>query len=298
MFKSSLVALITPYDPYGNVDLDAYAELVNWHIQEGTDGLILCGSTGEGALLSKQEKLDLFQVANQVGSHRITLIGSTGTCQTHESVHLTEEAQRIGLDGCIAIVPYYVRPEPEGLILHFTEIAKVGLPLCLYHHPGRTGTKLNPAILKELVDLPGIVSIKDASGDFPLAKEFIPSIPHYSGDDCLALQHLLKGFSGSISIIGNVIPKMWKEFVDCAIDGRQDLARDQFSRLYPLCQALVMETNPQCVKYAMHLLGKCSSDLRLPLVQPREETKMKIKSELRSCLLDQFSNETCPSCLM
>lgn len=271
--QGSLVALITPFNAKGEIDLSALVRLIHFQVENGTDGLVLCGSTGEGAALSLEEKLTIFQIAQEEVRGKIPLIATTGSNVTKESVLLTQKAKEIGMDGAIAIVPYYSRPSFSGCLEHFRQIANVGLPLIVYHHPGRTGLKLSSEELLEISSLEGVCGIKEASGDFSLAMELVRSVALYSGDDSLALPQMSIGFTGSISIVGNVIPKEWKAFVDTQ-------NRELFFELYPLCQALNFESNPICVKYAMSKLGLCEPHLRLPLVEPSAATKEQIDSIL------------------
>ncbi|NGX39199.1 MAG: 4-hydroxy-tetrahydrodipicolinate synthase [Chlamydiae bacterium] len=280
--KGSIVALITPFDEEGEVDYSALEALLRWHIEEGTEGLLLCGSTGEGAALTKEEKCEIFRLAVHVVGGKVPLIGATGTNVTRESVALTRKAKEIGLDAVIAIVPYYSKPTVEGCIRHFEAIAEIGLPTILYHHPGRTGTKLSIDAITRIGQIPGIIGIKDASGDLAFAQEIIEQgeLLFFSGDDSLCLAHMAVGAIGSISVIGNVIPKEWGEFVDEAISGDFHQAREKYYSLYNLAKTLVLETNPQCVKYAVHLLGKCRVTMRLPLLEPMEETKQIIASSI------------------
>jgi len=194
MIEGSIVALITPFDEGGRVDFTALEKLIAWHIEEGTDGLVLCGSTGEGSSLSIEEKRAIFETAVKSGKGKITLIAGTGSNQTQESVALTQEAKNIGVDACLAIVPYYLRPTPEGCYRHFAEIAEADLPMIVYHHPGRTGIKLSADALAHICEIPQVIGIKEASGDLSLALEILRKTnkPLFSGDDTLALLNLSK----------------------------------------------------------------------------------------------------------
>ncbi|MDN3506085.1 MAG: 4-hydroxy-tetrahydrodipicolinate synthase [Simkaniaceae bacterium] len=270
MLKGSIVALITPFDEFGNLDLIALEKLLAFHKESKTEGLVLCGSTGEGSTLTKDEKLLIFQRAKKILGGKIPLIAATGTQSTRESVDLTLEAKKIGMDGVMAIVPYYVRPTPAGCLAHFQEIAKVGLPMVVYHHPGRTGTKLSARELSPIIEIPEVIALKDATADFALAGELVDQIPHFSGDDSLLLPQLALGFAGSISIVGNIIPREWKEFILAG-------TKEQFFAHKKLIDALNLETNPQCVKYAVSLLGLCRSTMRLPLLEPTLENQVKIR---------------------
>lgn len=277
-----MVALVTPFDFLGKVDFSALEKLIEWQIEEGTEGLVLCGCTGEGFSLSKEEKLAIFRFGVEIVGGRIPIIAATGSNQTLESASLTYEAKKWGVDGCLVTVPYYNRPTEEGCFAHFSEIAKVDLPMIFYYHPGRTGVKLSAEALARICEIPQIVGVKDSSGDFELALEVmaLSNTPLLCGDDTLALAHLAIGFTGSISITGNVAPHAWKAFVSHALSGDLLQARLSFQELYPLCKALVLESNPQCVKFALGLQEKCLSKMRLPLVEPREKNQKKIKEAL------------------
>lgn len=280
----SIVALITPFNTWGEVDYQALERLIDFHKNSGTDALVLCGSTGEGTALSKKEKLAIFKLSVEVANGQIPIIASVGTNQTFESIRLAESAKNVGVNACIAIVPYYNRPTEKGCFEHFRQLTMVGLPLILYHHPGRTGIKLSLDALKQICSLPGVIGIKDASGDLNLAYELIQQmqIPFFSGDDTLAFSHLALGASGSISIVANVIPMMWREFVHLGLNGNLKEALKIYKKCHALCGAMVLETNPQCVKYAASLVDQCLPKMRLPLTEPSEETREKIKTALQT----------------
>jgi len=284
MISGSFVALVTPFNELEKIDFFAFEQLIRWHIAEGTDGLVVAGCTGEGLSLSFEEKCTLFKTAVAVGKGKIQLIATTGTNQTAESALLTKEAKKIGVDGCMAIVPYCNKPTEEGCWLHFNEIAKVDLPLIVYHHPGRTGVRLSVKGLLQICDIPQVVGIKDSSGDFALFNELLrqTDTPLISGDDHLALAQLSIGLKGVVSVVGNVVPKQWKKFIDHALTGDLLEARKDFFDLYELCNAMSLEVNPQCVKFAVSLLGKCEPYMRLPLIEPKIENQQKIRASLRT----------------
>lgn len=302
MIQGSIVALITPMQKDGKIDFSALKKLLKWHLELGTDGLVLCGTTGEGHLIDTQEKLLIFETAKKVIGNKIPLIAATGTCSTKESVFLTQEAKRLQMDACLAIVPYYVRPSLDGCFAHFAQIATASLPIILYHHPKRTGIKLSKHDLERILTIPGIVGIKDATDDLSLSMNLAQKIPHFSGNDLLTLPQFSVGFIGSISVIGNLFPKQWKEYIHLALAHRLEEARRLFFHLRRFCEILNLETNPICIKYAMSLVGKCLPYYRLPLCLPREENKRIIaelfESELHPRLLDEFSNQTSPASLM
>ncbi len=284
MFGRAITALVTPFSAEGKIDFDALGRSIQWHLETGTEGLVLCGSTGEGTSLSHEEKIAVFELGYRLAKGKMALIANTGTNLTEESVWLTQKAKVIGMDGALAIVPYYNKPTAEGCFRHFEKIAEVGLPMIVYHHPGRTGTKLSFETLCRICALDTVVGIKDATGDLGLAMDLIHKggIRLYSGDDSLALAQFSIGFTGSISITGNVVPSAWNDFVQAAVLGDFLEAKEQFYRLYDLVNALVLEVNPQCVKYAASLLGRGPSRLRLPLLEPSELNCEKIRKVLRA----------------
>lgn len=273
MLKGCIVALITPFDELGKIDFPALERLLAFHKESKTEGLVLCGCTGEGGTLNSDEKLLIFQTAKKVIGKKMPLIAATGTNSTQESVLLTREAKKIGMDACMAIVPYYVRPTPAGCLAHFKEIAKIGLPIVVYHHPGRTGTKLDAKALSLVFEIPEVIALKDATEDFALAIELIDQIPHFTGNDSLALPQLSLGFTGVISVVGNIIPNEWTAFIHLCLEGNFIEARKSFFALKGILDAMNLETNPQCVKYAASLQGFCEPTMRLPLVQPSAPTK-------------------------
>ena len=286
MFHGSIVALVTPFTPQGEVDLDTFANLIEWHIEEGTDAIILCGTTGEAPTLSDQEQEALFRRAVQVSRGRIPLIGGTGTYDTRKSVEKTKKAKEIGLDACLVIVPYYNRPTPEGCYLHYQDVARSGLPVIVYHHPGRTGVTLSAGALTDIAKIPNIVAIKEASGGLELIKELDVDIPVFSGDDALTISMMELGAGGVMSVIANLIPKEWKEFVSTLEKKDFVQGRALHEKYLSLCNTIALEPNPQGIKYAMSLIGKCPSSFRLPLIEPRLENQEKIQSEINRFFLE------------
>ena len=283
MFRGSFAALITPFKEDGSLDLPALETLVSWHVEEGTDVLVVCGTTGESPTLSEEEHLTIFEVAIKIAAGRMKVVAGTGTYDTRKSVERTEKALRLGADAALVVIPYYSRPTFAGCLAHFREIGKVGLPTIIYYHPGRAGIRLTAEQLGEIGALPGMAGIKDASGavDFIETLQKHTSLPIYSGDDTLALEHLKRGAKGVVSIVANIVPRRWKEMIHLALEGRFTEAEAIYTCLLPLCQSLVIETNPQGVKYAAHLLGKVAPYLRLPLIEPRPATKQAIAEAMQ-----------------
>lgn len=289
MLKGSLVALATPFNEEGNIDFNALSELIEWHIESGTDGIVLCGTTGEAPTLSDEEMGELFREAVLIAKGRIPLIAGTGSYDTRKAVRRTEEAAKAGVDGALVVVPYYNRPTQEGCILHFEEVSKVGLPIIVYHHPGRTGIKLSVKTLARISELPCIAAIKDSTGDLDHAVELMQTItkPVLTGDDPLVVPMMAAGAVGVLSIVANIIPREWKILTTLLLAEQIGEARDFFRRYYPLVKALNLETNPQPLKFALGAMGKCSPAMRLPLIQPQEAVREQILKELSKAKLLQ-----------
>lgn len=283
LFKGTIVPLITPFKKDLEIDEKALADLIEWHIHEKIDAVMLCGTTGEAPTLSEEEKLRIFKIGVEVSAGRVPIIAGTGTYDTRKSLKMTKAAKELGAAGALVVVPYYNRPTPEGCLAHFQEISKAGLPMIVYHHPGRTGTRLSADVLKEISKIPHFAAIKDSSGDLELAKQ-MGSIPFLSGDDPLTLPMMELGGMGVISIVSNVIPRQWTEMTHAFLEGNKAKAKEINDQYAELCNALVLETNPQPIKYALSFLGKCQPYFRLPLVEPRALTKMQIQSACNSIL--------------
>jgi 4-hydroxy-tetrahydrodipicolinate synthase len=278
----SIVALPTPFTQQDEVDYDSLAALVEWHIAEGTDAIMVCGSTGEAPTLSSEEQSRIIQTAIESAKGRVPVIAGTGTYNTKDSVKKTEVAQKLGAEACLAIVPYYNRPTPEGCLAHFHEIAKVGLPVIVYYHPGRTGVHLSPESLAAICSLENILAWKDCSGaaEMATAMRELSSIPILSGDDTNAFSLMRLGAYGVISIVANIIPRQWKEFLTTMASGNWAEAEELDKNLAPLYNAMIIESNPQCVKYALSVAGKCLPRMRLPLVVPRLSTQEKVREAM------------------
>ncbi len=282
MFKGSIAALATPFDDQGNVDLKNLSDLIEWHIESGTDGIVLCGTTGESPVISSEEMRCIFETGVLVANGRIPILAGTGSYDTAKAVKATQVAKEIGADGALVILPYYNRPSPEGCFQHFQELSKVGLPLMVYHHPGRTGIKLPVRALARIAELPHISAIKEATADLDYAIELmhLTRTPVLAGDDSLVVPMIAAGACGVVSIVANIIPREWKILTTLLLSDQVGEARDYFKRFYSLVKAMVLETNPQCVKYALSLMGKCRSHLRLPLIEPQEIVKEQIEKEM------------------
>ncbi len=273
--RKSYVALVTPFGRDGSVDFDTFRKLIHFQIENGTDGIVILGTTGEKPTLTNDEQLELIDIAIETISNRVPIIVNTGTNCTRESVLMTQIAQEKGADYAMAVVPYYNKPQPRGIIAHFTEVAKVGLPFICYHHPGRTGTLLSWESLLEISKIPNIIGIKEASGDLELIKTLAEKqVNLFSGHDDLFLQQRELGVESSISVIANIYPAFWKKVVSGG-------SYDGFKKLKGLIDAIGYESNPQGIKYAMQLLGLCQNSLRLPLISVEKSTQDAIRKVIR-----------------
>lgn len=280
MFHGSIVALITPFTKEGELDLPALKELVDWHVEEGTDGIVVCGTTGESSTLSEEEQLKVIQTAVKVAKKRVPVIAGTGFSDTRKTFLMTEKAKSLGVDGALVIVPYYNRPTQKGCLLHYAYVAQANLPLILYHHPGRTGVTLTLETLLEICKIPSVVAIKESSSSVEIIKELCARTETtiLSGDDTLLLPAMQCGARGAISVMANLIPREWSRFMRVVGENSS-----HFYQIYkPLCDAIFLEINPQGIKYALSLEGKCLSTFRLPLIEPEKETKEAIAQALKS----------------
>lgn len=267
-FAGCSVALITPFQN-GAVDEPALRRLVEWHVEQGTSTLCPVGTTGESPTLSHDEHEKVIAAVVETAAGRIQVMAGTGSNSTAEAVRLTKFAARIGADASLQVAPYYNRPNQEGLYRHFAEIAAaVELPLILYNIPGRTGRNVEPETVERLSRIPTIVGIKEAAGSLDQVSELLSrtDLTVLSGDDSLTLPMLAVGAEGVVSVIGNLVPRDVAALIDAYRASRVDEARAIHRRLYPLCRDLLgLAPNPIPVKAAFELLGRGSSEVRLPL---------------------------------
>lgn len=284
-WRGSFVPLITPFDRKLRIDRKALEKLVEWHIAEGTDGIVCSATTGEGPVLSDADRKTVAEICVKTAARRIPIIVATGINDTRQSIKHTEKAQSIGADGCLVVTPYYNRPTQRGCFLHFEAIAKVGLPVIVYHNPPRTAIRLLAETVIEMAQIPNIVAIKESSHDLDLVRKIQPFLPVFSGDDDMTLSTLREGGVGSISVTANLFPRSWKQMIDCCLERRWERGNLLFERFSPVFQALFLETNPQCVKFALSWMGRCQPFLRLPLILPNPSTQMKIKRSILQYVL-------------
>jgi 4-hydroxy-tetrahydrodipicolinate synthase len=268
--RGSLVAIVTPMSDDGALDLDALRRLVDWHIAEGTDGIVVVGTTGESPTVSFDEHCMLIRTTVEQAAGRVPVIAGTGANSTTEAIELTECAKAAGAQAGLSVVPYYNKPTQEGLYQHYKKIAEaVDLPLILYNVPGRTVADLSNDTTLRLAQVPGIVGVKDATGSMERAADLLRRAPKdfalYSGDDASAMPFMLLGGHGVISVTANVAPKLMHEMCVAAFDGNLARARELNNRLLPLHSKLFVEANPIPVKWACAEMGLIPSGLRLPL---------------------------------
>jgi len=286
MFKGSFVAMITPFTESGKVDEKGINELVEFHIKNGTDGIVPCGTTGESPTLSHEEHKRVVEITIKAVSGRIPVIAGTGSNSTREALELTSHAKEAGADGALIVVPYYNKPTQKGLYLHYKEIAdNVDIPIIVYNVPSRTGVNLLPETLAKLAELENIVAVKEASGNLEQMTQIVElcgdKITLLSGDDKLILPVLSIGGKGVISVVANIIPADVANMVREFEKGNYRTAQDIFiSKVYPLSSAMFYETNPIPVKTSVRLMGLPAGNLRLPLTPMIDDNLAKLKSDL------------------
>ncbi|MEE8482400.1 MAG: 4-hydroxy-tetrahydrodipicolinate synthase [Acidiferrobacterales bacterium] len=280
MFHGSMVALVTPMHDDGTVDVPALRRLVDFHVDNGTDAIVAVGTTGESATLNMTEHCDTIgQIVDQAAG-RVPVIAGTGANSTTEAIELTECAHEAGVDACLLVTPYYNKPTQEGLYLHHKAVAEaVAVPQILYNVPGRTAVDMLPDTVVRLADINNIVGIKEATGDMDRAKELIErcgkKIDIYSGDDATAVELILLGGKGNISVTANVVPRQMHEMCAAARAGDADKARKINESLVGLHKNLFLESNPIPVKWAMQQMGLIGGGIRLPLTPfsaPHQQT--------------------------
>ncbi|MBS1187665.1 MAG: 4-hydroxy-tetrahydrodipicolinate synthase [Burkholderiaceae bacterium] len=271
MIKGSIVAIVTPMHEDGSLDLPCLRKLIDWHIEEGTDAIVIVGTTGESPTVSVEEHCELIRVAVEHTNKRIPIIAGTGGNSTSEAIELTHYARKVGADASLLVVPYYNRPTQEGMYQHFRKIAEaVDLPAILYNVPGRTVADMSNDTILRLAQVPGIVGVKDATGNIARGSDLIRLAPKsfavYSGDDATAIALMFCGGSGNISVVANIAPRAMHELCDAAMKGDVARAVEINNRMLPLHQKMFVEPNPVPVKWAMQQMGKIPSGIRLPLV--------------------------------
>ncbi|MDO8351664.1 MAG: 4-hydroxy-tetrahydrodipicolinate synthase [Gallionella sp.] len=270
MIKGSIVAIVTPMHEDGSLDLPSFRALIDFHIEQGTDGIVVVGTTGEAPTVDVEEHELLIAEAVKHAAKRIPIIAGTGANSTREAIELASFSRRAGADASLTVVPYYNKPTQEGLYLHFRSIAEaVDMPHILYNVPGRTVADMNNETVLRLAQIPNIVGIKDATGNIERGSDLLQRAPRdfavYSGDDASTLALMLLGAQGTISVTANVAPRLMHEMCMAALDGDVARAREINFRLLGLHRNLFVEANPIPVKWAVSRMGKVNNTLRLPL---------------------------------
>lgn len=286
MFSGSLVAIVTPFTEKGEIDVQAFTELIEFQITNGTDGIVPCGTTGESATLSHQEHDQVVELTVKIVNGRVPVIAGSGSNSTSEALRLTKKAKDAGADGALLITPYYNKPPQEGLYQHYKKIAGEvdGFPLVLYNVPGRTGVNMLPQTVARLAEIENIVAIKEATGSLTQITEIIAlcgnKITVLSGDDFTVLPTLAIGGKGVISVVANVAPADMAGMIDEFNADNLDAAAAIQRNLFPLCQAMFFESNPIPVKTALGLCNRIRPEVRLPLSAMSEANLVKLKNVL------------------
>jgi len=286
MITGSIVAIVTPMHEDGSLDLNAFRNLLDFHVSEGTDGIVVVGTTGESPTVNVEEHCELIKVAVDHIAGRIPVIAGTGANSTAEAIELTEFAKKAGADMALSVVPYYNRPTQEGLYRHFKAIAEaVELPVLLYNVPGRTVADMSNDTILRLAEVPGIVGVKDATGNLDRACDLIARAPKdfalYTGDDMTAVATISLGFHGDISVTANVAPRLMHEMCVAAAAGNIVKAREIHFKLIGLHLDLFCEANPIPVKWAVHKMGLSPNGIRLPLTTLTEPNQARVLAAMR-----------------
>ncbi len=286
MLKGSIVAIVTPFRD-GGVDEKALSELIEWHISEGTNGIVPCGTTGESATLTYEEHYRVIKSTIEIVNKRVPVIAGTGANSTDETITMTQEARKLGADAALLVAPYYNKPTQEGLYRHYRAVAEaVDLPLILYNVPGRTAVNILPQTVERLAGIENIAAIKEASGDMKQVSEVMrlcgDRITVLSGDDFTTFPLLALGGRGVISVTANVMPGMVSQMCASYEKGLYDDARRLHFKLEPLNTAMFLETNPIPVKTALSMMGRIRGELRLPLCEMSEANKKSLRETLLS----------------
>jgi len=285
-FEGSIVAMVTPFRD-GKVDEPKIRELVEFHVKNGTDAIVPCGTTGESPTLSHAEHKRVVEVTIEAAAGQIPVIAGTGSNSTAEAIELTQHAKKAGADGVLMVCPYYNKPTQAGLIAHYKAVAAaVDIPIIMYNIPGRTGVNMLTETVAALAGLPNIVGMKEASGSLEQMTEVISlcgdRLTVVSGDDTLTLPLMAVGGKGVISVVANIVPKETAEMTRAALNGDWKRAKELHLRLFPLCKAMFYETNPIPVKTAMQLLGRLNGELRLPLCPMSQANRDKLQKALQA----------------
>lgn len=279
------MALVTPFGDDGSLDMKQWEALIDFHLEEGTDGLVPCGTTGETPTLTREEKKQLITKTIEKARGKVPVIAGTGSYNTKETVEMTKFAADAGADAALVVTPYYNKPTPLGLYKHFEAIATAtSLPLVLYNVAGRTALNMAPSVVKSLAQIDSVKVIKEASGSLNQVIEIAheTNLTILSGDDALTLPILSVGGKGVISVTANIVPKDMARMVALYLEGKVEESRKLAMKMFPLFQALFFETNPIPVKTALHYMGKTGGKFRLPLCEMETVTAAKLKEAMKA----------------
>lgn len=285
MLKGSLVALITPMNQDGSINYEQLRDLIDWHIENGTDGIVAVGTTGESATLPVEEHLAVIEATVKHVNKRVPVIAGTGANNTVEAIALSKAAEQAGADYTLSVVPYYNKPSKEGIYQHFKAIAEAtSIPMIIYNVPGRTVVSMSNDTILRLAEIPNIVGVKEASGNIGNNIELINSVPEgfavFSGDDPTGLPFMLCGGHGVVTVAANVAPKLFADMCRAALEGDIATARRLNEQLIPIYNTMFCEPSPAAPKWGLSLLGKCEPHVRLPLVALTEAGQAKVRAAL------------------
>ena len=278
MFKGSIVAIVTPFKN-GKIDETSLRNLVNWHIDEGTHGIVPVGTTGESPTLDHSEHREVVEIVIDQVNNRVPVIAGARSNSTSEAISLLMHAESVGADAALIVTPYYNKPTQEGLYEHFKAInrASMGIPIIIYNIPPRSIVDMSVEVMGKLSNLENIIGVKDATSDLSRVekqkKQCKDGFLQFSGEDITAFEFMKNGGNGCISVTANVLPKLCSDFQNLCIEGNYDEALKIHKKLEPMHNALFIETSPSPVKYVLSKMGRIEDDLRLPLVSIRQETK-------------------------
>ena len=278
MFKGSIVAIVTPFKN-GKIDETSLRNLVNWHIDEGTHGIVPVGTTGESPTLDHSEHREVVEIVIDQVNNRVPVIAGAGSNSTSEAISLLMHAESVGADAALIVTPYYNKPTQEGLYEHFKAInrASMGIPIIIYNIPPRSIVDMSVEVMGKLSNLENIIGVKDATSDLSRVekqkKQCKAGFLQFSGEDITAFEFMKNGGNGCISVTANVLPKLCSDFQNLCIEGNYDEALKIHKKLEPMHNALFIETSPSPVKYVLSKMGRIEDELRLPLVSIRQETK-------------------------
>ncbi|MGQ1891918.1 4-hydroxy-tetrahydrodipicolinate synthase [Thermophagus sp. OGC60D27] len=289
--QGSIVAIVTPFKNSGQIDFEAFDELVEFHVNNGTDGIVVCGTTGETPTLSDAEDAELIARCVKKVNGRIPVIAGSGSNSTSDCIKYSQKAAQLGADALLVVTPYYNKPSRRGIYKHFSQVAKnVDAPIILYNVPGRTGSAIDPETAIELaIHHENIIGIKEAGGDISVFAELLANKPEgfkvFSGDDFLAFSANGMGADGCISVVANLIPADFHTMMKASIDGDLETARKLFFKYRTLMKLMFVESNPLPVKTALALMGKVSEVFRAPLCEMEDENRDQLKFELKKLKL-------------